>query len=103
MRKKKTYAMKRGGGVKPRMMKKGGNVKPRMMKKGGNVKPRMMKKGGNVKPRMMSKGGAARKTMTIAHSISQVTEDFLFSAQVGSSSVKSITVFCQQIATIICK
>ena len=55
MRKKKTYAMKRGGGVKPRMMKKGGNVKPRMMKKGGNVKPRMM-----------SKGGAARKTMTIA-------------------------------------
>ena len=44
MRKKKTYAMKRGGGVKPRMMKKGGNVKPRMM----------------------SKGGAARKTMTIA-------------------------------------
>ena len=23
MRKKKTYAMKRGGGVKPRMMKKG--------------------------------------------------------------------------------
>jgi|TARA_B100001939_G_C16882700_1_gene591688 hypothetical protein len=55
MRKKKTYAMKRGGGVKPRMMKKGGNVKPRMMKKGGNVKPRMM-----------SKGGAAKKTMTIA-------------------------------------
>ena len=44
MRKKKTYAMKRGGGVTPRMMKKGGNVKPRMM----------------------SKGGAARKTMTIA-------------------------------------
>ena len=55
MRKKKTYAMKRGGGVKPRMMKKGGNVKPRMMKKGGNVKPRMM-----------SKGGAAQKTMTLA-------------------------------------
>jgi hypothetical protein len=55
MRKKKTYAMKRGGGVKPRMMKKGGNVKPRMMKKGGNVKPRMM-----------SKGGAAKKTMTLA-------------------------------------
>ena len=54
MRKKKTYAMKRGGGVKPRMMKKGGNVKPRMMKKGGNVKPRMMKNGG------------AAKTMTIA-------------------------------------
>ena len=26
MRKKKTYAMKRGGGVKPRMMKKGGKV-----------------------------------------------------------------------------
>jgi len=64
MRKKKTYAMKRGGGVKPRMMKKGGNVKPRMMKKGGNVKPRMMKKGGNIK--MMSKGGATKKTMTIA-------------------------------------
>ena len=63
MRKKKTYAMKRGGGVKPRMMKKGGNVKPRMMKKGGNVKPRMMKKGGNMK--MMKNGGAA-KTMTIA-------------------------------------
>tara|TARA_R110002020_G_scaffold314810_2_gene529959 strand:- start:204 stop:431 length:228 start_codon:yes stop_codon:yes gene_type:complete len=55
MRKKKTYAMKRGGGVKPRMMKKGGNVKPRMMRKGGNVKPRMM-----------SKGGATKKTMTIA-------------------------------------
>ena len=55
MRKKKTYAMKRGGGVKPRMMKKGGNVKPRMMKKGGNVKPRMM-----------SKGGAAKITMTLA-------------------------------------
>ena len=48
MRKKKTYAMKRGGKVKPRMMKKGGNVKPRMMKKGGAVK-KMMKKGGAVK------------------------------------------------------
>ena len=70
MRKKKTYAMKRGGGVKPRMMKKGGNVKPRMMKKGGNVKPRMMKKGGNVKRfkpgGIVTKGGAAKKTMTIA-------------------------------------
>ena len=38
MRKKKTYAMKRGGNVKPRMMKKGGNVNPRMMNKGGNAK-----------------------------------------------------------------
>jgi len=46
MRKKKTYAMKRGGNVKPRMMRKGGNVKPRMMKKGGNIK--MMSKGGGV-------------------------------------------------------
>ena len=53
MRKKKTYAMKRGGNVKPRMMRKGGNVKPRMRKKGGNIK-------------MMSKGGATKKTMTIA-------------------------------------
>ena len=48
MRKKKTYAMKRGGGVKPRMMKKGGNVK--------RITP-----GG-----MVTKGGAAKKTMTIA-------------------------------------
>ena len=30
MRKKKTYAMKRGGGVKPRMMKKGGAAKKTM-------------------------------------------------------------------------
>jgi len=70
MRKKKTYAMKRGGNVKPRMMKKGGNVKPRMMKKGGNVKPRMMKKGGNVKKfapgGRVTKGGTAKKTMTVA-------------------------------------
>ena len=55
MRKKKTYAMKRGGGVKPRMMIKGGNVKPRMMKKGGNVK--RFKPGGIV-----TKGAAAKKT-----------------------------------------
>jgi hypothetical protein len=59
MRKKKTYAMKRGGNVKPRMMKKGGNVKPRMMKKGGNVK--RFAPGGRV-----TKGGTAKKTMTVA-------------------------------------
>ena len=59
MRKKKTYAMKRGGNVKPRMMKKGGNVKPRMMKKGGNVKK--FAPGGRV-----TKGGTAKKTMTVA-------------------------------------
>ena len=58
MRKKKTYAMKRGGGVKPRMMKKGGNVKPRMMKKGGRIK--MMSKGGATKK------NTTKKTMTVA-------------------------------------
>ena len=67
MRKKKTYAMKRGGKVKPRMMKKGGNVKPRMMKKGGNVKPRMMKKGGSIKKfapgGKVTKGAATKKTV----------------------------------------
>ena len=55
MRKKKTYAMKRGGGVKPRMMKKGGNVKPRMMKKGGSIKK--FAPGGKV-----TKGAATKKT-----------------------------------------
>ena len=48
MRKKKTYAMKRGGNVKPRMMKKGGNVK--RFAPGGRV----------------TKGGTAKKTMTVA-------------------------------------
>ena len=56
MRKKKTYAMKRGGNVKPRMMKKGGNVKPRMMKKGGSIKK--FAPGGKV-----TKGAATKKTV----------------------------------------
>ena len=48
MRKKKTYAMKRGGKVKPRMMKKGGSIKK--FAPGGRV----------------TKGGTAKKTMTVA-------------------------------------
>ena len=64
MRKKKTYAMKRGGGVKPRMMKKGGNVKPRMMKKGGNVK--RFKPGGIVTKGAATKKTNKKPTMTLA-------------------------------------
>jgi hypothetical protein len=56
MRKKKTYAMKRGGGVKPRMMKKGGAVK-KMMKKGGAVKK--FKPGGKVTASPAKMAGAA--------------------------------------------
>jgi len=50
MRKKKTYAMKKGGKVVRKA-------------KGGAIKKRMMAKGGPIKK--MTKGGSVKKTMTV--------------------------------------